>query len=74
MRHDPICIECGGKVTLEGRTLTFEYGTVPNQIILAYNAPLFTCSGCDSTYTDWQGESAREFAIRAHLMACMIGV
>lgn len=45
----------------------FEYGRVPEQVMLMANVPVWTCSECGYQFGDWEADDIRHEAVCRHL-------
>lgn len=62
------CPGCDAPVTTTIETERFPYGVDgPDQVILEATVPVRHCAACGLDYTDYEGEDARDAAVRAHL-------
>lgn len=65
------CPDCDQQAVVEEEPAPhqFEFGRVPDQVILTAVHPVFKCNHCGYQFADWRGEDAQELAVSIYLSA-----
>ena len=66
---DKKCAFCGKEnILISYGDEKFKYGVGETAVELTANMPVYTCQDCKESYTDCNGEDAREQAVKEHLL------
>jgi YgiT-type zinc finger domain-containing protein len=61
------CLNCGAAILTVEDTQTFPYGIGDFEVMLSATVPVRFCVRCGMSYTDCEGEDARDAAVKDYL-------